>query len=142
MNPSSRSFTARRAWTSCGRTRTGGAWSRCSRRRASPSSCLGEATPNTRGASASPRACPMRAFRHPRGNRCPRSRPFSRARNSSSASTRTRASAAALGTPTVSLFVATDPRSCGVGLAGPWARDLGGIGAAPTPEMVERTRRN
>ncbi len=47
--------------------------------------------------------------------------------------------AAALGTPTVSLFVATDPRSCGVGLAGPWARDLGGIGAVPTPEMVERT---
>jgi len=47
--------------------------------------------------------------------------------------------AAALGTPTVSLFVATDPRSCGVGLAGPWARDLGGIGAPPTPEIVERT---
>ncbi|MET0682490.1 MAG: lipopolysaccharide heptosyltransferase I [Casimicrobiaceae bacterium] len=47
--------------------------------------------------------------------------------------------AAALGTPTVSLFVATDPERCGVGLAGPWARDLGGLGAAPTPETVERT---
>jgi heptosyltransferase-1 len=46
--------------------------------------------------------------------------------------------AAALGTPTVSLFVATDPLSCGVGLTGPWARDLGGIGAVPTPDMVER----
>ena len=34
---------------------------------------------------------------------------------------------------------ATDPRSCGVRLAGPWARDLGGIDGAPTPEMVERT---
>ncbi len=45
--------------------------------------------------------------------------------------------AAALGTPTVSLFVATDPKRCGVGLAGPSARDLGGIGAVPAPEAVE-----
>jgi len=54
--------------------------------------------------------------------------------------------AAALGTPTVSLFVATDPMRCGVGLAGPHARDLGGMGAIPTPEAVaqaagELTRR-
>jgi heptosyltransferase-1 len=47
--------------------------------------------------------------------------------------------AAALGTPTVSIFVATDPRRCGVGLAGDSARDLGGIGRAPTPEAVEHT---
>ncbi len=46
--------------------------------------------------------------------------------------------AAALGTPTVSLFVATDPLRCGVGPAGPWARDLGGIGTPPTPEDVLR----
>ena len=45
--------------------------------------------------------------------------------------------AAALGTPTVSLFVATDPMRCGVGLAGPSARDLGGIGFIPAPEAVE-----
>ena len=47
--------------------------------------------------------------------------------------------AAALGTPTVSLFVATDPMRCGVGPAGPHARDLGGVGSIPTPEAVERT---
>jgi heptosyltransferase-1 len=46
--------------------------------------------------------------------------------------------AAALGTPTVSLFAATDPLRCGVGPAGPWARDLGGIGNPPTPEAVLR----
>ncbi len=46
--------------------------------------------------------------------------------------------AAALGTPTVSLFVATDPARCGVGPAGPRARDLGGVGATPTPEALER----
>ena len=46
--------------------------------------------------------------------------------------------AAALGTPTVSLFVATDPLRCGVGVAGPHARDLGGVGSMPTPEAVER----
>jgi len=37
----------------------------------------------------------------------------------------------------VSLFVATDPMRCGVGLAGPSARDLGGIGFMPAPEAVE-----
>ena len=46
--------------------------------------------------------------------------------------------AAALGTPTVSLFVATDPMRCGVGPSGPHARDLGGVGSIPTPEAVER----
>ena len=46
--------------------------------------------------------------------------------------------AAALGTPSVSLFVATDPLRCGVGPAGPWARDLGGIGTPPDPEAVLR----
>ena len=46
--------------------------------------------------------------------------------------------AAALGTPTVSLFVTTDPMRCGVGLAGPSARDLGGIGSIPAPDAVER----
>jgi len=46
--------------------------------------------------------------------------------------------AAALGTPTVSLFVATDPLRCGVGLAGQSARDLGGIGVVPTPDEVQR----
>ena len=47
--------------------------------------------------------------------------------------------AAALGTPTISLFVATDPMLCGVAPAGARARDLGGLGTVPTPEMVERT---
>jgi heptosyltransferase-1 len=46
--------------------------------------------------------------------------------------------AAALGTPTVSLFVATDPMRCGVGLAGDHARDLGGVGKLPSPAAVER----
>ena len=46
--------------------------------------------------------------------------------------------AAALGTPTLSLFVATDPARCGVGLAGASARDLGGIGIAPKPDEVQR----
>jgi heptosyltransferase-1 len=46
--------------------------------------------------------------------------------------------AAALGTPTVSLFVATDPMRCGVGPAGAHARDLGGVGSVPTPDAVER----
>ena len=45
--------------------------------------------------------------------------------------------ASALGTPTLSLFVATDPKRCGVGLAGPSARDLGGIGIVPTPDDVQ-----
>lgn len=44
--------------------------------------------------------------------------------------------AAALGTPTISLFVATDPLLCGVAAAGPHARDLGGVGCTPTPEAV------
>ncbi len=39
--------------------------------------------------------------------------------------------AAALGTPTVSLFVATDPRLAGVERASPFSRDLGGIGRMP-----------
>ena len=46
--------------------------------------------------------------------------------------------AAALGTPTLSLFVATDPMRCGVGPAGAHARDLGGVGRVPTPAAVER----
>ncbi len=46
--------------------------------------------------------------------------------------------AAALGTPTVSLFVATDPMRCGVGPAGAHARDLGGVGKVPSPAAVER----
>ncbi len=46
--------------------------------------------------------------------------------------------AAALGTPTVSLFVATDPLRCGVGPAGAHARDLGGVGRVPPPSAVER----
>jgi heptosyltransferase-1 len=46
--------------------------------------------------------------------------------------------AAALGTPTVALFVATDPMRCGVAPAGPHARDLGGAGSMPTPEAAAR----
>ncbi len=46
--------------------------------------------------------------------------------------------AAALGTPTVSLFVATDPMRCGVGPAGAHARDLGGVGKPPSPAAAER----
>jgi heptosyltransferase-1 len=46
--------------------------------------------------------------------------------------------AAALGTPTLSLFVATDPMRCGVGPAGAHARDLGGVGRVPSPAAVER----
>jgi heptosyltransferase-1 len=44
--------------------------------------------------------------------------------------------AAALRAPTVALFVATDPRLAGVARAGPHCRDLGGIGAVPTPRAV------
>ena len=44
--------------------------------------------------------------------------------------------AAALGTPTVSLFVATDPALAGVERAGALARDLGGVGSVPTPDEV------
>ena len=46
--------------------------------------------------------------------------------------------AAALGAPTISLFVATDPLLCGVRPAGTHARDLGGLGTIPSPESVER----
>jgi lipopolysaccharide heptosyltransferase I len=44
--------------------------------------------------------------------------------------------AAALGTPTVAIFTATDPRLAGVARASPLARDLGGNGIAPTPAQV------
>jgi heptosyltransferase-1 len=44
--------------------------------------------------------------------------------------------AAALGTPTISLFVATDPALAGVARASPLAVDLGGVGHAPTPHEV------
>ncbi len=44
--------------------------------------------------------------------------------------------AAALGVPTVSLFVATDPRLAGIERASPLARDLGGVGRVPTPSDV------
>ncbi len=44
--------------------------------------------------------------------------------------------AAALGTATVSLFVATDPRLAGVERASPNARDLGSIGRTPLPGEV------
>jgi len=40
--------------------------------------------------------------------------------------------AAALGTPTVALFVATDPALAGVTRTGAHARDLGGVGETPT----------
>lgn len=44
--------------------------------------------------------------------------------------------AAALNVPTVSLFVATDPRLAGVERASGCTRDLGGIGIVPTPADV------
>jgi heptosyltransferase-1 len=44
--------------------------------------------------------------------------------------------AAALGTPTVSLFVATDPELAGVQRVGALARDLGGVGSVPMPDEV------
>jgi heptosyltransferase-1 len=44
--------------------------------------------------------------------------------------------AAALGVPTVALFVATDPRLAGVARAGPRCRDLGGPGVVPSPDQV------
>jgi heptosyltransferase I len=44
--------------------------------------------------------------------------------------------AAALGAPTIALFVATDPRLAGVERAGARARDLGGIGVMPLPDEV------
>jgi heptosyltransferase-1 len=44
--------------------------------------------------------------------------------------------AAALNVPTISLFVATDPRLAGVARASARASDLGGIGVVPTPTEV------
>jgi heptosyltransferase-1 len=44
--------------------------------------------------------------------------------------------AAALGVPTVALFVATDPELAGVARAGAHARDIGGTGTLPSPEQV------
>ena len=44
--------------------------------------------------------------------------------------------AAALGTPTVAVFTATDPELAGVARAGGFARDLGGIGTVPTLGQV------
>jgi lipopolysaccharide heptosyltransferase I len=44
--------------------------------------------------------------------------------------------AAALGTPTVALFLATDPRLAGVERASARARDLGAAGDVPAPEQV------
>ena len=47
--------------------------------------------------------------------------------------------AAALGAPTVALFVATDPRLAGVARASPRCRDLGGSGIVPPPAEVIAT---
>lgn len=44
--------------------------------------------------------------------------------------------AAALGTPTLAIFMATDPRLAGVSIAGPHARDLGGRGSVPSFDEV------
>ena len=44
--------------------------------------------------------------------------------------------AAALGTPTISLFTATDPRLAGVERAGVRTRDLGGLGVVPLPRQA------
>ncbi len=44
--------------------------------------------------------------------------------------------AAALGTPTVSLFTATDPRLAGVERAGGHTRDLGGVDIVPLPRQA------
>ena len=44
--------------------------------------------------------------------------------------------AAALGTPTVSLFVATNSELAGVERIGALARDLGGVGSVPMPDEV------
>jgi heptosyltransferase-1 len=45
--------------------------------------------------------------------------------------------AAALGTPTVALFVATDPALAGVARTGAHARDLGGVATMPTVGAVQ-----
>lgn len=47
--------------------------------------------------------------------------------------------AAALQTPTVALFVATDPAQAGIGGTGGRARDLGSAGQVPTPDDVGAT---
>lgn len=44
--------------------------------------------------------------------------------------------AAAIGTPTISLFVATDPHLAGVARASALSRDLGDVGIVPSPEQV------
>jgi heptosyltransferase I len=44
--------------------------------------------------------------------------------------------AAALGTPTIAIFTATDPRLAGVAHASSLARDLGGVGTIPAPDQV------
>ncbi len=44
--------------------------------------------------------------------------------------------AAALGTPTIALFTATDARLAGVARASRVARDLGGVGIVPSPDQV------
>ena len=44
--------------------------------------------------------------------------------------------AAALGTPTIAIFTATDPRLAGVARASAVGRDLGGVGVVPNPEDV------
>jgi heptosyltransferase I len=54
--------------------------------------------------------------------------------------------AAALGTPTIAIFSATDPARHGVACAGSHGRDVGDAGSSPTPEAVlaaagERLRR-
>jgi hypothetical protein len=47
--------------------------------------------------------------------------------------------AAALGVPTVALFVTTDARLAGVARASARARDLGGVGQVPSPADVIAT---
>jgi len=44
--------------------------------------------------------------------------------------------AAAVGTPTISLFTATDPHLAGVERAGPRTRDLGGVGTVPSARQA------
>lgn len=44
--------------------------------------------------------------------------------------------AAALGTPTIAIFSATDPARHGVGRTGSHARDVGDAGASPAPDVV------
>jgi heptosyltransferase I len=44
--------------------------------------------------------------------------------------------AAALGSPTIAIFVATDPELAGVARVGDHARDIGGTGVVPSPEQV------